>query len=417
MPNNASPAARKHELAPATVSQHLDKTETSPAGASLKTWIAILALAIGCFTFVSSEMLPIGLLGPIAAGIHLSLGMTGLLVTGFALFVAITAGPLTVLTARFDRKWIMVGLMVVCLVGNALAAVATTFTLLLLARIIVAMAIGVFWSIATAMAIRLVPQHQAVRATSLVLGGLAVAAVLGVPLGTLIGQYFGWHAAFGALSLLSLVVCVAALIVLPPLPSQSTGNLRAIIDAFYHGQIRFIFFTTALVMTGNFLAYTYITPYLQDVSGIPASWISSLLLLYGAAGVLGNFSIGSAMARSLRGALILTLTVLALSMIMLWGVAQYKFAVIALLVPWGMSYAALPVLLQTWVFRAAGETGDVEAALSLFVVAFNGAIAIGALAGGLALDVFGAHVVVLLAAVIIALSLLLVLRSSHGRHR
>jgi len=386
----------------------------SPQHTSLRTWLAILALAIGCFTFVSSEMLPIGLLGPIAEGVHMSLGMTGLLVTGFAIVVALSAGPLTVLTGRFDRKWVMVLLMALSLGGNALAAVSSDFMTLLIARLIVALAIGVFWSIATAMAIRLVPEHQAVKATSVVLGGLAVAAVLGVPLGTLLGQYAGWHAAFAALSLLSLLVGLAALVLLPALPSQSSGNLGAIVLAFKHGPMRMVFYVTALVMTGHFLAYTYITAYLQDVVALPESWMSSLLLVYGVAGVLGNFAIGSAMSRSLRKALLGTLALLTASLLLLAAVGGFKPVAIALLIPWGISYAALPVLLQTWVFRAARETGDSEAAISLFVIAFNGAIAVGSLAGGFVLDHLGAHTVVIIATVIVALSLLLVLFSRHA---
>lgn len=385
-----------------------------PEGASLRIWLAILALAIGCFTFVSAEMLPIGLLGPIADGIHVSVGTAGLLVTGFALVVAIAAGPLTVLTGTIDRKWLTVLLMLVCLGGNALAAVATNFTVLLIARLIVALAIGVFWSIGTAIAVRLVPAHQAVKATSVVLGGLAVAAVLGVPFGTLLGQYAGWHAAFAALSGLSLLVALAAMLLLPALPPQSSGSLSAIVKAFKHGPMRLVFYATALMMTGHFLAYTYITLYLQTVAGIPASWISYLLLVYGVAGVIGNFAIGSAMAKSLRATLLSILVILTLSLLLLWLFGSSRWAAIAILLPWGFCYAALPVLLQTWVFRSAQETGDSEAALSLFVVAFNAAIAAGAWLGGVVLDNLGASPIALIAAVIVLLALLLVWRSRHG---
>jgi len=380
----------------------------------LRIWLAIVALAVGCFTFVSAEMLPIGLLGPISATIGVSAGTAGLLVTGFAIVVALAAGPMTVLTGRIDRKWVTVLLMLVCLAGNALAATATSFSVLLIARLIVALAIGVFWSIGTAMAVRLVPAHQAVKATSVVLGGLAVAAVLGVPFGTLLGQYAGWHAAFAALSALSLLVGLAAMILLPSLPAQGTGNLGAILTAFKHGPMRLVFYATALMMTGHFLAYTYITLYLQQVAGIPASWISYLLLLYGVAGVVGNFTIGSAMAKSLRGALLNMLVLMAVSLLLLWMFGTHRWATIAILIPWGFSYAALPVLLQTWVFRSAQETGDSEAGLSLFVVAFNAAIAAGAWIGGVVLDRLGATPIALIAAIIVALALLLVWCSRHG---
>ncbi|HEY0295725.1 MAG TPA: MFS transporter [Bordetella sp.] len=385
--------------------------DARPERATLRAWLAVLALAVGCFAFVSSEMLPIGLLGPIAAGLHLPLGVAGLLVTGFAVMVALTAGPMTVLTGRIDRRRLMVLLMLASLAGNALAAVSRDFATLLVARLIVALAIGVFWSIATAMAVRLVPERQAVSATSVVLGGLAVAAVLGVPMGTLIGQYAGWHTAFAALSLLSLLVGMAALLLLPPMPAQSAGSLRAIADAFGHDALRTVFYATALTMTGNFLAYTYVTAYLQDVAGIPSHWMSALLLVYGVAGVAGNFSVGAAMQHSLRGALLGVLALLAASLLLLWAAGTNRIAAIALLVPWGIGYAALPVLLQTWVFRAARETGDAEAALSLFVMAFNAAIALGALLGGLVVDHAGPRAPMLYAGLLVAAAWLLVARS------
>ncbi len=382
---------------------------------SLQTWLAIVILSMGCFTFVSSEMLPIGLLGPIADTVDLSLGITGLLVTGFAVVVALTAAPLTVLTGRTDRKRLMLGLLIACAAGNALAAVAETFAVLLIARLIVALAIGVFWSIATAMAIRLVPAEMAVRATSVVLGGLAVAAVLGVPLGTLIGQNAGWHAAFAALSGLSIVLCAAAVLLLPSMPATSTGSLTALSHAFQSGELRMVFWVTALVMTGNFLAYTYVTPYLQRVVSLPESWMSPLLFVYGIAGVIGNFAVGGAIARSLRAALIGSLALLTLSLLLLWAADDSRVFSIILLATWGIAYASLPVVLQTWVFKAAEATGDSEAALSLFVVAFNGAIAAGALLGGLVLDHLGARPLVLIAGLVVLMGLLAFSASRYNK--
>lgn len=145
----------------------------APQGSVLRAWLAVAGLALGVFSFVTTETLPIGLLPSIADGTSVSLGTAGFLVTGFAALAAVTAAPLTALTGRVDRKWLLVALMVLYIAGNLMAAVVDGYALLLTARLIVALAHGVFWSIAVSIAVRLVPERHAVRATSVVLGGIS----------------------------------------------------------------------------------------------------------------------------------------------------------------------------------------------------------------------------------------------------
>lgn len=190
----------------------------APQRSALRGWLAVVGLALGVFSFVTTETLPIGLLPAIADGTSVSVGTAGFLVSGFAGVAAVTAAPLTALAGRVDRKWLLVGLMVVYIIGNLMAAVVSSYALLLTARIIVALAHGVFWSIAVSIAVRLVPERHAVRATSLVLGGISLASVAGTPLGTAVGQSAGWQVAFVCVGILGFLVLAATLLFMPALP-------------------------------------------------------------------------------------------------------------------------------------------------------------------------------------------------------
>ncbi|MFD9517050.1 MFS transporter [Streptomyces sp. NPDC059979] len=396
---------------PAQDGQHT--VAPGPGASPLRAWLAVTALALGTFSFVTTETLPIGLLPSIGAGMDVSVGTAGFLVTGFAAVAAITAAPLTTLCGRIDRKWLLAGLLVLYVAGNLLAVIATSYGVLLGARVLVALAHGVFWSIAAAIAVRLVPERHAVRATALVLGGISLASVLGVPLGTMIGQRSGWHTSFAAVAAIGFVVLVAVLFLLPSLPAQGTGSLAALPRVLRNSRLRAAVAVTALVMIGHFLAFTYIAPYLEQVTGISEGMVGVLLLVFGAAGFAGNFVAGAVVGRSVHGTLVGALVLMTGSLALLWAFGDSRPAAITLLVLWGLAFAALPVGLQTWVLQLAKEESD--AASSLYVAAFNGAVAVGALAGGLLVDsAAGPRAVTAVAAVLTACALLTLLLSARS---
>ncbi|WP_194292621.1 MFS transporter [Streptomyces katsurahamanus] len=364
-----------------------DAAAPAPPGSPLRGWLAVVGLALGVFSFVTTETLPIGLLPSIADGTSVSLGTAGFLVTGFAAVAAVTAGPLTALTGRVDRKWLLVALMGFYIAGNLMAAVVSSYPLLLTARLIVALAHGVFWSIAVSVAVRLVPERHAVRATSVVLGGISLASVAGTPLGTAVGQSAGWHAAFVCVGLLGFLVLGASLLFMPALPARGSGSLTALLHVLRHRALRVAVGVTALIMSGHFLAFTYVAPYLQEVTGVRPSLIGALLLVFGVAGLVGNFAAGAVVGRALHKSLIGSTGLLAVVMAVMYAGGTSGPLAIAMLVCWGLLYAALPVALQTWVIRLVPE--ESEAASSLYVAAFNGAIGVGSFIGGLIIDASG----------------------------
>lgn len=353
---------------------------------------AILALSMGCFTFVSTELMPVGVLPAMAEGLHVSLGAAGYLVTIFAFMVALTAAPLTSILAGFNRKALMAGLLAACCVGNLVTFLAPGYFVVFLGRILVAAAIGVFWSTAVVTAVHMVSSRHAVRATAIVFGGVSLAAVLGVPAGTMLGDLYNWRAVFAALSALSLLVFTLIVWSVPAVRISKTARRGAMSSVLKNGPLLAVFAITALVVTGNFLAYTYISPYLEQIAGQSPAQIGMLLLIYGAAGVVTNFAIGPFASSAPRTSLGLVTALFMLSLACLNSAAASTAALFIALAAWGAAYGALPVLLQTLVFREASRIpGAADAATSINVSVFNAAIGLGSLLGGMLINLAGPH--------------------------
>ncbi|MEX3630461.1 MAG: MFS transporter [Burkholderia sp.] len=293
--------------------------------------IAVLALGLGCFCFVSTELMPVSVLPAMAAGLGVSLGEVGYLVSCFAFVVALAAMPLTDLLGGLDRKPLMAALLAVCAAGNLLTYLAPGYLIVLAGRILVAAAIAVFWSTAVVTAVQLVAPKHAVRATSIVFGGVSLATVLGIPAGTLLGEHAGWRAVFAALTILSLVVFAAVLGSVPRLRVAKTSIRSAMPAVLRDGPLLGLLACTGLIVTGNFLDYTYVTPYLAQAAHLAPGRVGMMLLVYGAAGVLGNFAVGPVARRAPRTGLALVSLLLAA---MHLAVASEP-AIIALLAIWG----------------------------------------------------------------------------------
>ncbi|MEU1907410.1 MFS transporter [Streptomyces hygroscopicus] len=371
-----------------------DSTElTTPAAVSgsspvvrspLRSWLAVVAVAVGTFSVVTTEMLPVGLLTSIGSDLNVSDGTAGLSMTVPGLFAALAAPLLTVTVGRFDRRLVLCGLMGLLAVANLLSALAPGFAVLLVARVLVGASIGGVWSIAGGLAVRLVPERSAGHATTLIFSGIAVASVLGVPIGTLIGDLVHWRVAFAAIAVLSLAVAAAMAVTLPPLPATGTVRLREVPGLFRNVRLRIGLITTLLLVTGHFGAYTYVRPVLEGVAGAGTGLISTLLLAYGVAGIAGNFLAGTTAHRDPRRTLMVIFTLLAAAELLVPVAGSTTAGAAVLLVVWGLAYGGVSVTCQTWVLHAAPEAR--EAASALFVGVFNVAISLGALLGGRAAD-------------------------------
>ncbi len=360
--------------------------------------LGVAAVTLGIFTIVTTEILPIGLLTPIGADFGLTAGRTGLLMTMPGLVAAVAAPVVTVTTARLDRRLMLCALMGLLAVAGLLAAAAPSYELELLARFLVGLTIGGFWSIGAGLAGRLVPAQRTARATAVIFSAVPLGTVLGVPGGTFLGELLGWRASFAALGGLSLVVMVALWVTVPPLPPLQVTRLSVLRDAL-RGSNRALL-ATCLIVVGHFAAYTYVTPFLRPI--VRSDQISLLLLVYGVAGLIGNLIAGTTAARNLRLTFATCAGLMAAAMLLLPLLASSTPGVVALLVVWGLGYGGVPVCTMS-MFAAATPQAP-EAATVLFTSSFQAVLSMGALLGGLVVDAWSVSTAMVLGGLCAALT-------------
>jgi predicted MFS family arabinose efflux permease/enamine deaminase RidA (YjgF/YER057c/UK114 family) len=276
------------------------------AGSRSGSWPAVAAVTLGIFCLMTSELLPVGLLTPVSADLGVSNGTAGLMVTMPGLVAALSAPLIAVFGARLDRRLLLCALVALVGAANLVCALTPEFVVVLVARLLVGVGIGGFWATAGGLAGRLVPAAQVGRATTVIFGGVSAASVLGVPAGTFLSQVAGWRAAFAGIGVLALLAGVCIALAMPAVPGTRTGALTDLVRVFRGSAgVRMGLLVTFLLVTGQFTAYTFVRPVLQDVSGLDGSLISPLLLAYGVAGVAGNFLVGGQASRHLHRTLII----------------------------------------------------------------------------------------------------------------
>ncbi|MBF6180786.1 MFS transporter [Nocardia otitidiscaviarum] len=390
----------------------LETSATADTPSTVRGWSAVAAVTLGIFALMTSELLPVGLLTPVAADLRVSAGVAGLMVTVPGLVAAVSAPLVTLATGRIDRRVVLAVLVGLVGAANLASAFATDFTLILLARVLIGISVGGFWALAGGIALRLVPPRHVTRATAVIFGGVETASVLGVPTGTLLGDLSGWRVAFAAVGVLGLTSLVCIVLLMPNVPAQRTlvlGDLPRVLTT--NAGVRAGIALTFLVVTGHFLAYTFVRPVLLS-HGVDDGVIGALLLAFGIAGICGNFIAGALIAKYLRHTVGGLAVLLAVGMLTLLTVDHTAATAAVTLVVWGLGYGAVPVTLQTWILDTAPQ--DPEAASSMYVSAFNLSIAFGALFGGLAVNELGAGSVLWLGTAL-ALGALLVVRPRRAR--
>ncbi|MFG2693392.1 MFS transporter [Kitasatospora sp. NPDC048407] len=370
-------------------------------------WLSVVAVMLGIFSIVTTEILPIGLLTSIGSDFAVSDGVAGLMMTMPGLLAAVSAPLVTAATARIDRRAMLGAFMLLLALANGLAVVAPSFELVVVSRVLVGVTIGGFWSIAAGVADRLVPADRVGRAVSVIFSAVPLGSVLGVPVGTFIGDVAGWRAAFAVMGALSAGVFVLLLVVVPPLPPAGATRLRVLGGLFRSVNVRFALLLTMLIVLAHFGAYTYVTPFLEQVTHAGPALITVFLLVYGAAGILGNFLGGALVARRPRTGFGAAAALLAGATLLLPVLGGSKAGAVSLLFVWGVAYGAVPVSSQTWFAKAAPNVP--EAASVLFTASFQATISLGALAGGSIVDRTSPSTVMTLAGITSGLVVLTVL--------
>ncbi|AUO06167.1 MFS sugar transporter [Paenibacillus jamilae] len=352
----------------------------------------LLALAVSAFAIGTTEFISVGLLPLIAEDLHISVTMSALTVTLYALGVTIGAPVLTSLTSSVPRKTLLLWIMIVFIAGNSLAAVSSGITLLLIARVISAFSHGVFMSIGSTIAADLVPDDRRASAISIMFSGLTVATVTGVPLGTYVGQQWGWRAAFMAIVVVGVVALIANLILLPS--TLRKGNKTPFseqVKLVTNGRLLLAFIITALGYGGTFVVFTYLSPLLHDITGFGQNTVTFILLLYGIAIAIGNVIGGKAANRRPLSALFYMFLIQAVILFLLWFTVPFQTAGLITIFFMGllafMNVPGLQVYVVMLAERFAPKAVDVASAVN--IAAFNAGIAIGAYVGGMVTDSLG----------------------------
>ncbi|WP_436525790.1 MFS transporter [Actinoplanes sp. HUAS TT8] len=376
---------------------------------------ALVVLGASAFFYVTAETLPVGLLPQISAGLHVTEAQVGLLLTSYAVVAALSTIPLTALTMRIPRHTLIAATVAIFAVSQAAATFAPTFLVLALSRLICALAHGVFWSVIGPIIARLAPPDQVGKATAMTFLGNSMAIVLGVPLGTALGQWLGWRFAVGLMAVGG-VICVALLLTvlpkLPPLPrdmaTRSGQQLRNAVRILRDPKVARLCAVTAVLVIGHFAAYTYIAPLVRRDAGLDGTGLSVLLLGYGAVGLLTNFVAGRYVDRHPGPALLILLGAQTVSVVLLAPVLGTVPTIVATLL-WGGAFTAIPAILGAAPMRVAPTAQD--AASAVYVVAFQIGIGGGAFVGERFVTAGALGVLPLLAAVFAVLAGILVAAS------
>ncbi|MGZ9818064.1 MFS transporter [Peribacillus simplex] len=356
---------------------------------STKVYIALFSLAISAFAIGTTEFVIVGLLQTVSDDLAISVTKAGTLISGYAIALAIGTPIVTVITGRIPKKGFLLILMMVFIIGNAISAIAGTYEVLMISRVITAIAHGVFFAIAAPVAADIVPENKKGTAISIIFTGLTVAMIVGVPMGTFIGQNFGWRATFGAVVILGVIGLIVNIFAVDKV--KKTANpptLKDVGQLVKNPRILLALLMTALGFGGTFALFTFLAPILEEISGYSSGEIPLLLLVYGVAVAIGNI-LGGKMAnqhpvKSLRFVFLLQGIVLLLQMWLLPNKVLSIFSIVLLGLFAFMMSPGVQAYIVTLAEKLVPPAKDIASALN--ISAFNVGIASGSTLGGLAVD-------------------------------
>jgi DHA1 family inner membrane transport protein len=343
--------------------------------------LGLIALAIGGFGIGLTEFVILGLLPEVAADFGVTEAAAGWFITGYALAVAVGALALTAAVTRLPRKQVLMGLLVLFIVGNLLSAIADTYSLMMVGRVVAALCHGAFFGIGAVVAGNMVSPNKKAGAIAIMFTGLTLANVLGVPLGTLLGQSLGWRSTFWAITAIGVVALVGIATLVPAQGRGEATSLRSEIAAFRSTQVLLSLSITILGYGGMFGAFTYIAYTLTEVSGFASTTVPWLLIVFGVGLFVGNLVGGKAADRALDPTLIVLLSALTVVLVFFALTASSPVAtVVSLVLMGGFGFATVPGL-QMRVMKYAGSATTLVSGAN--IGAFNVGNALGAWVGGL----------------------------------
>ncbi|MBN9082931.1 MAG: MFS transporter [Rhizobiales bacterium] len=343
-------------------------------------------MALCVAVLIASEFMPVSLLTPIAGDLGITEGRAGQAISISGIFAVVTSLFIAGLTRRLDRKIVLASFSILLVVSGAVVTFAPNYAVLMIGRALLGVAIGGFWSMSTAIVMRLVPEEAVPKGLAMINAGNAIAATVSAPLGSLLGAYIGWRGAFFLVVPLALLALVWQWLSLPALPPRRTGSGN-VFKLLLRSQVALGMAAMFMFFMGQFALFTYLRPFLENVTGVSVSSLSAILLLMGLAGVAGTWVVGLLLRARLYSIVIaipLAMTLLAVALIV-WGAMPVATA--AVLIGWGFFATAAPVGWGTWLSRVLRDDAEAGGGLQVAVIQF--AITLGAAIGGLLFDAVG----------------------------
>lgn len=369
-------------------------------------WSAVFSMTLGVFSLVTAEFLPASLLTPMSESLQVSEGVAGQAVTITALFALLTGLFVGVLTGAIDRRKVLLFFTGLLIVSNMLVAVASTLTLVLFARVLLGIALGGFWSMATVTTMRLVPGPLVPKALSVVFSGVSVATVVAAPLGSFLGGIIGWQNVFVLVTVVAVVTLIWQYKALPAMVPTSKVRIQTLFQVLARPVVRIGMLSVMFVFVGHFSFFTYLRPFLESVTQVDVNHLSLVLLWFGIANFIGTSLVGLILEKQLRFVLMTVPFTMSIVAVLLVLFGQSIWAASVFVAIWGFLFGAVPVAWSTWVARAV--TDEAESAGGLLVAIIQFAIMTGAALGGYAFHMIGIQGLYLCSAAILMIAAILI---------
>ena len=347
----------------------------------------VFAFSLSAFIFNTTEFVPVALLSDIALSFEMETATVGLMITVYAWMVFFGSLPLMLLTAKVERKKLLLSIFSLFIISHILSVVAWNFWVLLISRIGIALAHAIFWSITASLVIRVAPKDKKQQALGLLALGSSLAMILGLPLGRLIGQSLDWRSPFAVIGIIATLVMLLMWKLLPHLPSKNAGSLASIPVLMKRPLLVGIYLLVMIIISGHFTTYSYIEPFAIKVSQFAPEIATMMLFIFGLAGVVGSFLFGRLYAKNSRNFIACAMMLVMLPQLLLFPLKHFEIAIFLLVFLWGIGITSLSIALQMRVLQLAPDATDVASAIYSGI--YNVGIGAGALFGSIVIHQLG----------------------------